>query len=114
MGVMILLPALLTATGAQPVAYHFEIVRSSGALCDSLDLDRRQGRTSVIRGIGSEARRFCCATIRVAPGQKLRIDLDNRLEACSEVQRREHRCFNHTNLHTHGLWVSPSGTATMC
>jgi FtsP/CotA-like multicopper oxidase with cupredoxin domain len=45
----------------------------------------------------------------VAPGQQLNIAIDNKLEPCTDAQRSGGTCFNDTNLHTHGLWVSPSG-----
>ncbi|HEU4704306.1 MAG TPA: multicopper oxidase family protein, partial [Sphingomicrobium sp.] len=62
-------------------------------------------------GPGIAAGAFVAPTIRIAPGQRLTIDLDNRLEPCTAEQVKEHRCFNETNLHTHGLWVSPSGNS---
>ncbi len=46
-----------------------------------------------------------------APGQRLKIEIDNRLEPCTDKQSAEHLCFNDTNFHTHGLWVSPSGNS---
>ena len=61
------------------------------------------------RGIADGA--FVAPTIRVAPGETLRIALDNRLPPCSEAQVRAGRCFNDTNIHTHGLWVSPAGNS---
>jgi FtsP/CotA-like multicopper oxidase with cupredoxin domain len=64
-----------------------------------------------LRGAATGDGAFVAPTIRVAPGQTLRIDLENRLPACSETQTREGRCFNDTNLHTHGLWVSPAGNS---
>jgi FtsP/CotA-like multicopper oxidase with cupredoxin domain len=57
---------------------------------------------------------FVAPTIETAPGEKLEVSLTNSLPAepdCN-VPPKAHNtphCFNTTNLHTHGLWVSPSG-----
>ena len=75
-------------------------------------------------------------TIRVWPGKTLNLQLSNQLpkeEGCPDEPpnpgRQSHasgnhasgnhadgdhntpRCFNRTNLHTHGLWVKPDGNA---
>lgn len=59
---------------------------------------------------------FVAPTIEVAPGDTVRISLNNRLPAdpsCndSQVPVDQPHCFNGTNLHTHGLWVSPTGNS---
>jgi L-ascorbate oxidase len=51
-------------------------------------------------------------TIEVRPGERLKITLHNNLaqeppEECEKIPHNTPRCFNTTNLHTHGLWVSP-------
>jgi L-ascorbate oxidase len=54
-------------------------------------------------------------TISVAPGQTARVRLNNRLppdETCGMGgggSVNTPHCFNGTNLHSHGLWVNPSG-----
>ncbi len=53
-------------------------------------------------------------TMRVLPGQLLRINLQNNLPAddptCKSNQDMDiPHCFNNTNLHTHGWHVSPTG-----
>ena len=53
--------------------------------------------------------RFMGPTIRLRPGNVLRLRLENRLPACAE--RAAHGCINDTNIHTHGLWVSPAGNS---
>jgi FtsP/CotA-like multicopper oxidase with cupredoxin domain len=58
---------------------------------------------------------FVSPTIIVKPGDTVRVNLDNRLPAdpsCSAGDQAAPdvpHCFNGTNLHTHGLWVNPSG-----
>jgi len=54
-------------------------------------------------------------SIVVHPGQTLRVKLNNKLEDDSTCgighggSVNTPHCFNGTNLHTHGLWVNPSG-----
>lgn len=63
-----------------------------------------------------EKRPFVAPTIDVEPGDTVRVNLDNQLEADPSCTSGEHtpdepHCFNGTNLHSHGLWVSPSGNS---
>ncbi len=64
---------------------------------------------------------YVSPTIEAIPGDTVRITLDNQLPAgpqpgdpgClhgGQMPDTPH-CFNGTNLHTHGLWVSPSGNS---
>ena len=103
--------ALAGSGSADDAHYRFDIARSKGAIYNPWT----QGDDPVVlrsfRGSGANEGDFIAPTIRVAPGQRLTIDLNNRLERCSEKQRSEHLCFNDTNLHTHGLWVSPAGNS---
>ena len=59
--------------------------------------------------------RFLAPTIVMKPGQTVRISLSNRLPAepdCAEgKETNQPHCFNTTNLHSHGLWVSPTGNS---
>ncbi|MDB5642479.1 MAG: multicopper oxidase [Hyphomicrobiales bacterium] len=56
-------------------------------------------------------------TIRVLPGQTARVTLNNKIDPernqCVVDDRTENEpnCFNWTGLHTHGLWVSPTGNS---
>jgi L-ascorbate oxidase len=59
---------------------------------------------------------FASPTIEVSPGDTVRITLNNKLPAdpsCTDWQGdvNEPHCFNGTNLHAHGLWVSPTGNS---
>ncbi|HVF36917.1 MAG TPA: multicopper oxidase domain-containing protein [Sphingomicrobium sp.] len=103
--------ALVGSASADDVHYRFDIVRSKGAIYNPWTQSDDPVELRSFRGSGANEGDFIAPTIRVAPGQQLTIDLDNRLEPCTEKQRREHICFNDTNLHTHGLWVSPSGNS---
>ncbi len=112
MGGMIFLPALLAGSMAlQPADYRFEIARSAGVLYNPWTLTDDKVELRSFVGSGAKAGDFVAPTIRVAPGQQLKIDIANRLEPCTEKQRADQACFNDTNIHTHGLWVSPSGAS---
>ncbi|QAY76004.1 multicopper oxidase family protein [Sphingosinicella sp. BN140058] len=57
---------------------------------------------------------FVSPMIVAAPGETVRIALNNRLPADASCATGDHHiniphCFNGTNLHSHGLWVNPSG-----
>lgn len=108
MGALIIAMLAGTAVPA-PVDYRFQIRRAEGTIYNpwTLSDDRVELRSYV--GSGAKTGDFVAPTIRVAPGQKLSITLDNQLPPCTDAQRSDHSCFNDTNLHTHGMWVSPSG-----
>jgi FtsP/CotA-like multicopper oxidase with cupredoxin domain len=57
---------------------------------------------------------YVSPTIEAAPGDTIRINLDNQLPAdptCASgsAHPNQPHCRNGTNLHTHGLWVNPAG-----
>lgn len=59
---------------------------------------------------------FVAPTIEVTPGDTVRIRLNNKLPAdptCGDRKAPVNvpHCFNGTNLHSHGLWVSPAGNS---
>ena len=60
---------------------------------------------------------FVAPTIEVLPGDTVRMSLKNDLEtpdpSCPTPAGpiNSPHCFNSTNLHAHGLWVSPSGNS---
>jgi L-ascorbate oxidase len=104
----------MIAAGADRPAeldYQFQISRADGALYNPWTLSDDKVRLRSFVGSGARPGDFVAPTIRVAPGQRLAIALDNRLEPCSEKQQADHGCFNDANIHTHGLWVSPSGNS---
>ena len=99
-----------TAPGA-PLHYSFEVARANGAIYNPWTLSDDKVELRSFIGSGEKAGDFVAPTIRVAPGQRLEIDIANRLEPCTDKQRSERSCFNDTNLHTHGMWISPSGAS---
>ena len=102
---------LAAATAAPPLQYHFEIARAQGTIYNPWTLSDDKVELRSFIGSGAKPGDFVAPTIRVAPGQQLNISIDNKLEPCTDKQRADHSCFNDTNLHTHGLWVSPSGNS---
>jgi FtsP/CotA-like multicopper oxidase with cupredoxin domain len=109
----IIIGALMAAAVAAPppAHYSFAIKRAEGSFYNPWTLkdDKVQLRSYV--GSGAGPGDFLAPVIRVAPGQKLTVDLNNQLEPCTGKQPSGHACFNDTNLHTHGLWVSPTGNS---
>lgn len=107
-----LIAAMLAGAAVPPpIDYRFEIARTRGVLYNPWTLSDDKVELRSFLGSGAVPGDFVAPTIRVAPGQRLNVLLDNKLEACSASQRATHLCFNDTNLHTHGLWVSPSGNS---
>jgi L-ascorbate oxidase len=61
-------------------------------------------------------RPYVAPSIEVTPGDTVRITLNNKLPpdpTCinDTVNVNTPHCFNGTNLHSHGLWVSPTGNS---
>jgi L-ascorbate oxidase len=59
---------------------------------------------------------FVAPLIEIQPGETVRIALNNKLPPepdCAKSVRNINipHCFNSTNLHSHGLWVSPAGNS---
>lgn len=119
-GIILILPAVIAAAPAmaEPAprsgkesAYGFAIERAEGTIYNPWTGSDDPVELRSFLGSGAKGGDFVAPTLRIAPGETLTIDLHNRLEPCSSEQRAAHRCFNETNLHTHGLWVSPSGNS---
>jgi FtsP/CotA-like multicopper oxidase with cupredoxin domain len=59
---------------------------------------------------------YVSPTIEIDPGSTVRITLHNKLPydpTCVKPPSNENQphCFNGTNLHSHGLWISPAGNS---
>jgi len=59
---------------------------------------------------------FVAPTIELNPGETFRLTLNNTLPkddpSCQGIADvNTPHCFNSTNMHTHGLWVNPSGNS---
>ena len=87
------MPALLAASAMpQPVEYRFEIARSKGVIYNPWTLSDDQVELRSFLGSGEAQGDFVAPTIRVAPGQQLKIDIANRLEFCTDKQRAANTC----------------------
>ncbi|KLI63040.1 hypothetical protein AAV99_12780 [Aurantiacibacter marinus] len=72
----------------------------------------RQMDTVELRAFrGEGVDRFIAPEMRVSPGEVLRLGVQNNLPPCEPDEIQRHECFNSTNIHTHGLWVSPGGNS---
>lgn len=107
----IVLAASVSAAATSDGSYRFEIARVKGAIHNPWTGTDDPVELRSFVGDGAQKGDFVAPTIRIAPGRKLTIDLHNRLEACTAEAIAKQRCFNDTNLHTHGLWVSPAGNS---
>ena len=57
---------------------------------------------------------FVAPTVQIFPGETVRITLHNKLPSEPACAPNNHdpnipNCFNRTNLHSHGVWISPTG-----
>lgn len=99
------------ATAPLPLEYQFEIGMVRGSIWNPWTLRNDPVELRSYRGAGMKDGDFIAPPIRAKPGQTLRIRLNNRLPPCTAEERKAETCRNDTNLHTHGLWVSPAGNS---
>jgi len=113
--------------GRQPFRNPPEVRSSGGALRDTLAVQYTDPRSTSLAGCPLTLRSYngqlVGPTLRVSPGDTLAPLLDNRLprETAAQVDSQFRQeagsafitmrpySFNTTNLHTHGLHVSPKG-----
>ena len=99
------------AAAPRRLDYSFEVAMVRGSFWNPWTLRNDPVELRSYRGAGIKDGDFVAPPIRVRPGQTLRVRLDNRLPACTAEEIKEGPCRNDTNLHTHGLWVSPAGNS---
>jgi L-ascorbate oxidase len=100
-------------------AYELTIKYTEGELYDPANNRNQKVRLrSYVGPVDQSAGRppFVAPLIDVAPGDTVRISLKNELPADASCTNGEGtpdspHCFNGTNLHSHGLWVSPTGNS---
>jgi L-ascorbate oxidase len=110
---------LLSKSGPQPLDTHEAVLDLRIAYTESKIWDPKHRRfdTVKLRSYQSPGTNpkvpFVAPTIVTAPGETVRVRLDNSLpqEDCTPVGINVPHCFNSTNLHSHGLWVSPTGNS---
>lgn len=116
--------------GATPLALGAGSQRAPGETFLDLDIryvdgtiyDPASGRYDKVRlrsyvdpATGEAKYPFIAPTIEIVPGDTIRMSLFNNLPrepGCEDVPSpNTPHCFNTTNMHTHGLWISPTGNS---
>lgn len=109
----------------QNILYKFSIQFTEGTVRNPWTLSQDKVRLRSYRGSSIDPNTpFLAPTITMRPGQTVRISLANNLFETKDGKRvpaekcktpdggvNVPHCFNETNLHAHGLWVSPSGNS---
>lgn len=104
-----------TRTAPRDLSLDLDIVYTDGELWNPATLRNDKVRLRSYQGTAVDPLvPFISPTLEVQQGSTLRITLNNRLPADPSCAHGGHdinvpHCFNGTNLHTHGLWVSPAG-----
>lgn len=103
---------------AQEVRYDLNIVYTDGELYNPATDSNDKVRLRSYQGRRVNPKvPFIAPMISAVPGQTVRISLNNQLppdsgcDAKAVVNVNQPHCFNSTNLHAHGLWVSPAGNS---
>src|SRR3954451_19727766 len=98
-------------------SYNLDIRYVESRLFDpSTGLDQKVRLRGYVGTDTDQERPYIAPTIEVAPGDTVRVTLNNKLPvdpSCTEPGQATDtpHCFNGTNLHSHGLWVSPTGNS---
>ncbi|WP_247538117.1 multicopper oxidase family protein [Ralstonia pseudosolanacearum] len=112
--------ALSLATTPEPHAgreraFDLNIDYKSGMLYDPGQQRYQKVNLRGYIGTGVTSDAFVAPQIDVTPGDTVRITLHNKLkgsEGCNgDAAPDKPHCYNGTNLHSHGLWVSPTGNS---
>ncbi|MFM8524563.1 MAG: multicopper oxidase family protein [Cyanobacteriota bacterium] len=101
---------------AQEVRYDLNIVYTDGELYNPATNGNDKVRLRSYQGRRVNPKLpFIAPMITAVPGQTVRITLKNQLPvdpSCfAHADVNTPHCFNGTNLHSHGLWVSPTGNS---
>lgn len=111
-------PQSATPQPAAEVRYDLNIVYVDGEIYNPATNSNDKVRLRSYQGTGTSADvPFISPMIQAAPGQTVRISLNNQLPlddpaTCANAKDiNTPHCFNSTNLHAHGLWVSPAGNS---
>jgi L-ascorbate oxidase len=111
-------PASPVSTGGAPAAYRLDVRYADGTILNPVAGRREPVR---LRSYVSETTDadipFLAPLIEAAPGETVRLRVTNSLPAEDPSCHGDHanvnvpHCFNTTNIHAHGFWVSPSGNS---
>ncbi|KJV10276.1 L-ascorbate oxidase, partial [Elstera litoralis] len=97
-------------------AYDLTIKYTEGDIYDPTTDTYQKVRLRSYTGDTDGKTPFVGPLIEAAPGDTVRVSLDNQLPddpSCLNASGTPDspHCFNGTNLHSHGLWVSPTGNS---
>lgn len=103
--------ALMAETDARTVSprYELSVERINSEVYNPWTQKLDKVEVRAFQGDGGEG--LVAPVMRVSPGAVLSLKLNNKLEPCSADQITASECYNSTNIHTHGLWISPSGNS---
>jgi len=108
---------IIPREGTEPSRYDFELRYTEGKIAnprtggyDTVKLRAYKG-TQVDPSVP-----FVAPIVEMHPGETVRFTLRNNLPPEPDCSTRIKsinvpHCFNSTNLHSHGLWISPSGNS---
>ncbi|NEQ62957.1 MAG: multicopper oxidase domain-containing protein [Moorea sp. SIO4A1] len=97
--------------------FNFKIKYTTNKLYNPATMAEDQVRLRSYFGTDTDPNRpYVAPTIEANPGDTIVVNLNNKLPSepsCIEPPDNvnEPHCFNDTNLHTHGFWVSPKGNS---
>ncbi|OBQ15505.1 MAG: hypothetical protein AN486_23015 [Anabaena sp. AL93] len=106
-----------------PVEFDLSVKYTSGEIYNPTTNKNDQVNLRSYVGIGTSTKTpYVGPTIEVKPGNTVQINLKNELPQsfsprCQDLRQpgneNEPNCNNHnrTNLHSHGLWISPTGNS---
>ena len=99
---------------AREVAYDLDVIYADGQIWNPATQAFDKVKLRSYQSEAGAPPSFIAPAIDVYPGQTVRITLHNKLPADSTCQvnggsANTPNCFNGTNLHSHGLWINPSG-----
>lgn len=104
-------PLAPPAKAAEP-GYDVVVERTSAEIYDPWTQRPDKVEVRAIRNEGAQGEGTLMAPeLRARPGEILRLGVRNALGACPAQKPGDPACFNLVNIHTHGLWVSPSGNS---
>ncbi len=93
-------------------AYEVVVERTAAQVYDPWTQRSDKVELRNIREAGAAAGgQLIAPEIRARPGEILRLGVKNSLAPCPPQAPADPACFNLVNIHTHGLWVSPSGNS---
>lgn len=100
------------------VSYDLAIKYTEGTIYNpATDSDDKVSLRSYVGDVTNPAIPFVGPTVNIWPGETFRLTLRNQLpekdSSCVQpvTDPNVPHCFNSTNMHTHGLWVSPTGNS---